>query len=95
MGNLGARLGGTEKEQCRERKEWKRSSVFMKGVCGCGRRSPLILVAVRVDPAKKIHIKFVKLCMITHTNCQLFCFKKCTKEFEIAFGHVGEDHQRS
>ena len=37
----------------------------MKGVCGCGRRSPPILVAVRVNPAKKIHIKFVKLCMIT------------------------------
>ena len=61
MGNLGARLGGTEKEQCRERKKSKRSSVFMKGVCGCGRRSPLILVAVRVNPAKKIHIKFVKI----------------------------------
>ena len=65
MGGLGARLGGTEKEQCRERKTSKRSSVFMKGVCGCGRRSPLILVAVRVDPAKKIHIKFGKLWMIT------------------------------
>ena len=47
MGNLGARLGGTEKEQCRERKTSKRSSVFMKGVCGCGRRSPPILVGVR------------------------------------------------
>ena len=65
MGNLGARLGDTEKEQCRERKESKWSSVFMKGVCGCGRRSPPILVAARVNPAKKIHIEFVKLCMIT------------------------------
>jgi len=26
------------------------------------------LVAVRVNPAKKIHIKFVKLCMIANTN---------------------------
>ena len=65
MGNLGARLGGTEKEQCRERKKSKWSSIFMKGVCGCGRRSPPILVAVLVNPAEKIHIKFVKLCMIT------------------------------
>ena len=59
-GQFGCKTGGTEKEQCRERKESKRSSVFMKGVCGCGRRSPPILVAVRVNSAKKIHIKFVK-----------------------------------
>ena len=80
MGNLGATLGGTEKEQCRERKEWKRSSVFMKGVCGCGRRSPPILVAVRVNPAKKIHIKFVKLCMITHTQTDSYFVKKYTQK---------------
>ena len=52
-------------EAKREKKKTKRSSIFMKGVCGCGRRSPPILVAVRVNPAKKIHIKFVKLCVIT------------------------------
>ena len=52
---IGCKTGGTEKEQCRERKESKRSSVFMKGVCGCGRRSPPILVAVRVNPAKNTH----------------------------------------
>ena len=64
-GQFGCYTGCTEKEQCRERKESKWSSVFMKGVCVCGRRSPPILVAVRVNPAKKIHIKFEKLCMIT------------------------------
>ena len=67
----------------------------MNGVCGCGRRSPPILVAVRVNPAKKIHIKFVKLCMITHTKGQLFYLTKFTKKYELAFGHVSEDHQRS
>ena len=67
-GQFGCYTGCTEKEQCRERKESKWSSVFMKGVCVCGRRSPPILVAVRVNPAKKIHIDIVKLWMITHTN---------------------------
>ena len=94
MGNLGARLGDTEKEQCRERKESKRSSVYMKGVCGCGMKSPPILVAVRVDPAKKIHIKFVKLCTIIHTTQIAILLDKMQKKFEIAFVHVNEDHQR-
>ena len=53
------------------------------------------MVAVRVNPAKKIHIKFVKLWMITHTNEQLFCLKIYTKKFEIALDHIDEDHQRS
>ena len=52
----------------------------MKGVCGCGRRSPPILVAVRVNPAKKIHIKFVKLCVITqHTTDSYFASKYAQK----------------
>ena len=80
MGNLGARLGDTEKEQCREGKGWKRSSVYMKGVCGCERRSPPILVAVRVNPAKKIHIKFVKLCMITQKKLTAILFDKMHKK---------------
>ena len=80
MGNLGARLGGTEKEQCRERKEWKRSFVFMKGVCGCGRRSPPILVAVRVNPAKKIHILSLKIVHdYTHTNDSYFALHNAQK----------------
>ena len=80
MGNLGARLGGTEKEQCRETKEWKRSSVFMNGVCGCGRRFPPILVAVRANPAKKIHIEFVKLCMITQHKLIAILLDKMDKK---------------
>ena len=52
------------------------------------------MVAVRVNPAKKIHIKFVKLCTIIHTTQIAILLDKMQKKFEIAFVHVNEDHQR-
>ena len=80
QGRFGCKTGGTEKEQCRERKEWKRSSVFMKGVCGCGRRSPPILVAVRVNPGKKIkNYDYLKHKQLNMQTDSYFAAKDCQK----------------
>ena len=52
----------------------------MKGVCGCGRRSPPILVAVRVNPGKKTKnydcLKHKQLNMQTDSY---FAAKDCQK----------------